>query len=102
MAVESQKTTGFPRKTLIMDDHPVVRRGLSASLAKSHDWAVCAEAGGILEALRAGGKGYLMKDGDPDKMMEAIQAAMSGEIALSGRMKEKIHLCLSRKRRISS
>ena len=40
------------KRILIVDDHPLIRRGLSISLAKSAAWAVCIEAEGVQEALK--------------------------------------------------
>lgn len=153
MVTNNSARSGNSRKILIVDDHPVVRRGLSASLAQSLDWQVTGEASGVQDALkairketpdlvlsdleledgsgldliaalkeeypdlpvvilsmhtediyaerviRAGGKGYVMKDEDPDKMMDSIRAALSGEVVLSNRMKDKILLGLSGKTR---
>ncbi len=153
MKINTDARLGNSRKILIVDDHPLVRRGLSASLAQSVDWQVSGEASGVQDALqairneppdlvlsdleledgsgldliailkeeypdlpvvilsmhtedvyaerviRAGGKGYVMKDADPDKMMDSIRAALSGEVVLSNRMKDKILLGLSGKNR---
>lgn len=38
------------RRILIVDDHPVVRAGLGATLSRQPDLAVCAEAGSLSEA----------------------------------------------------
>lgn len=42
------------RRVLIVDDHPFVRAGLRDMLDRQHDFVVCAEAGNVREALRAG------------------------------------------------
>lgn len=40
--------------------------------------------------LRAGARGYLMKNEAPEKLVAGILAVLAGEVALSERMKEKI------------
>lgn len=120
-------------KVLIVDDHPVVRRGLANVLAGEGDIEVVGQAGNGLEALqlardnkpdvvlidlrmpemdgveairrmraenaasrfiilttydneewvyegiRAGARGYLLKDAEPEELISAVRAVMRGE-----------------------
>lgn len=50
-----------------------------------HDETVYAE-----RALRAGARGYLMKEAGSEKMLEAIRTVLRGEISVSPRMASKI------------
>ena len=52
----SQASTGSPAeraRILIVDDHPIVRQGLKQLIDQQADLVVCAEAGGVREALGA-------------------------------------------------
>ena len=40
-------------KILIVDDHPIVRQGLSQMLSQEHDFEVCGDVGTFEEALGA-------------------------------------------------
>lgn len=125
---------------LIVDDHPIVRRGLAQVIEAEKDLAVCGEAadpdealeiareqqphvavvdiglarGDGLElvrelrthlpavkalvlslhdeavyaerALRAGARGYIMKEAGGDEVVEAIRRVLSGDFYLSERM----------------
>jgi len=53
MTIES-KLKGPTRKfrVLLVDDHPLVRRGLADVIAREPDLETCGEAGDVLEALR--------------------------------------------------
>ena len=42
-----------PNRIIVIDDHPIVRRGLAGTLNAEPDLTVCAEAGNIDEALEA-------------------------------------------------
>lgn len=42
-----------PHRILVVDDHPVVRKGLAMTLAREPDMMVCGEAEGLEEALAA-------------------------------------------------
>lgn len=44
---------GQPHRILVVDDHPVVRKGLAMTLAREPDMMVCGEAEGLEEALAA-------------------------------------------------
>ena len=39
-------------RILLVDDHPIIRRGIRESLSAERDFEVCAEAGDISSALR--------------------------------------------------
>ena len=48
-------SVGHPKRVLIVDDHPVFRKGMAALLADRSDFSVCGEAddgSGALDALR--------------------------------------------------
>lgn len=51
-AVETFVTTNSPARILIVDDHPVVRRGLAQVIADESDLLYCGEAADAGEALR--------------------------------------------------
>lgn len=136
------------KRIYIVDDHSIVRHGLSVLLARASDLTVCGEAGSFEEALtglpaaapdlaviditlkdrsgldlirdlreqlpdlkalvlsmhdeteyaeralRAGARGYVMKENADDVLVEAIRAVLRGEIyvspAASRRMVENI------------
>ncbi len=44
----------------------------------------------VVEALRAGAKGYLLKDSSPDEMVRAIQKVMRGQFYLSAQINEQV------------
>ena len=50
-----------------------------------HDESLYAE-----RVLRAGGRGYIMKQEGPEKMLQAIRQVLSGQIYLSGKMSVRI------------
>ena len=128
------------KRVLIVDDHPVFRRGIAAMIAEQEDLAVCGEAehalsalevmrrlkpelalldismpgtNGIeliklmlaeqprllililsmhdeslyaLRALRAGAKGYVMKQEATEKLLAAIRKILNGGVYVSDRM----------------
>lgn len=132
------------KKILLVDDHPLMRRGQADLLNREPDFAVCGEAGTAREAmkaiatlkpdvvlvdmglpdkdglelikdiqalhpglpvlamsmqdeslyaprvLRAGGRGYVMKQEGPELLVAAIRTVLSGQVALSPRMAAKI------------
>lgn len=131
-------------RILIVDDHPVVRRGLVAMINQEPDMEVCAEAenyhqgldeirnhrpdlaiidltlediGGLElvkqvkavdpemlmlvlsmhdetlyaeRVLRAGARGYIMKQEGTDKLINAIRAVMRGDVYVSERMASRM------------
>jgi DNA-binding NarL/FixJ family response regulator len=129
---------------LLVDDHPLMRRGQADLLNREPDLVVCGEAGTAREAmealaklkpalvlvdmslpdkdglelikdiqalypglpvlamsmqdeslyaprvLRAGGRGYVMKQEGPERLAGAIRTVLNGQVALSPRMSAKI------------
>jgi DNA-binding NarL/FixJ family response regulator len=145
MRRKSDKLETVKRKTiLLVDDHPLMRRGQADLLNREPDLVVCGEAGTAREAmealaklkpalvlvdmslpdkdglelikdiqalypglpvlamsmqdeslyaprvLRAGGRGYVMKQEGPERLAGAIRTVLSGQVALSPRMSAKI------------
>lgn len=142
------KSQAKPRKlksrVLVVDDHPIVRRGLSDLINKEDDLSVCGDAADVhsalksvallkpdvavvdislqdsngLElvktlktrfpklptlvlsmhdeslyaerALRAGAKGYLMKQEAPEMVVQSLRRILSGEIYVSEKMSSKL------------
>jgi DNA-binding NarL/FixJ family response regulator len=132
------------KKILLVDDHPLMRRGQADLLNREPDFAVCGEAGTAREAmesiaklkpdlvlvdmalpdkdglelikdiqaihpglpvlamsmqdeslyaprvLRAGARGYVMKQEGPELLAGAIRTVLSGQVALSPRMSAKM------------
>lgn len=132
------------KRILLVDDHPLMRRGQADLLNREPDLEVCGEAGSAREAmeaiaklkpdlvlvdmglpdkdglellkdiqalhpglpalamsmqdeslyaarvLRAGGRGYVMKQEGPERLATAIRTVLSGQVALSPRMSAKI------------
>jgi DNA-binding NarL/FixJ family response regulator len=131
-------------KLIIVDDHPVMRQGLSQLINQEANLSVTAEASSAEEALtvleqhkpelalvdltlpgksgielikdirsmfpeisvlvismhdeslyaervlRAGGRGYVMKDSGSEKILEAIQTVVTGKIYVSEKISNKI------------
>jgi DNA-binding NarL/FixJ family response regulator len=131
-------------KVLIVDDHPIVRQGISQLIDQEPDFSTCSQAGSAQEtlaqmesnppdillvdisldgisglelikllknrnykapilvlsmhdeslyaerALRAGAKGYVMKQEATEKVLTAIRQVLQGELYLSEHMQEKI------------
>ncbi len=59
--------------------------GVPALILSMHDEEVYSE-----RVLRAGARGYLMKNEHPDRIVEGILTVLKGEIAISEKMKAKI------------
>ncbi|MGH7973376.1 MAG: response regulator transcription factor [Limisphaerales bacterium] len=132
------------RKVLIVDDHPLTRRGMAQLIGQQDDLAVCGEAGDAAQALsavnslmpdlvlvdmtlpgkhglelikdlrvlhpqipvlvvsmhdeslyaeralRAGARGYLMKNEGGDKLIEAVRQVLAGKVFVSPSMSAKI------------
>ena len=147
MATKEQ-ASGRTRKSraLIVDDHPVVRRGLAQLIDREPNLQVCGEAGTVREALqavadldpdvvvvdvvlksgsgielvkdikarrpdlpvlvlsmhdeslfaeralRAGARGYIMKQEATGKLLEAIRRVLKGEVYLSDGMASRMLL----------
>jgi len=129
--------TEHSKKVLIVDDHPLIRQGVTRLVQQEEDLAVCGEAEDSQEALeaiaqtrpdivvlditlkatngielmtvlrkrfpdlpvlilsmhdealyaeralRAGARGYVMKQDSPEKLIEAIRRVLGGEVYLS-------------------
>jgi DNA-binding NarL/FixJ family response regulator len=140
------------KQLLIVDDHPMIRKGLRQLVEDQQDLAVCGEAATAAEAmslietckpdlvladitlpdksglelikdlqalhpglpvlvismhdeslyaervLRAGGRGYIMKEAGGEKMLEAIRRVRSGQFYVSEEMSAKIFEGLSGRR----
>lgn len=56
MAEKGRKASGVRSKIFIVDDHPLVRRGLTEVIDAESHLKVCGEAGGVADALRMVGK----------------------------------------------
>src|SRR2546421_3472521 len=69
---------------LIKDVHALLP-GLAVLVISMHDESLYAE-----RVLRAGGRGYVMKQEGGKKLMEAIRQVLSGQIFVSDKMSAKI------------
>ncbi len=78
---------GLPGKSgleLLKDIH-AFRPGLPVLVISMHDEALYAE-----RVLRAGGRGYIMKQEGPDKILEGITTVLAGRVYLSAKMSADI------------
>jgi DNA-binding NarL/FixJ family response regulator len=69
----------------LIKDIQALHPGLSVLVVSMHDESLYAE-----RVLRAGGRGYIMKQEGGKKMMEAIRTVLSGQIYVSEKMSAKI------------
>jgi len=69
----------------LIKDFQSVRPGLPVLVISMHDESLYAE-----RVLRAGGRGYIMKQEGGKKLMEAIRQVLDGQIYVSERMSVKI------------
>ena len=69
----------------LIKDMQVLHAGLAVLVVSMHDEALYAE-----RVLRAGGRGYIMKQEGGKKMMLAIRTVLSGQIYVSETMSAKI------------
>ncbi|GIU44477.1 response regulator [Shewanella algidipiscicola] len=137
---------GKPYSVLVVDDHPLLRRGICQLIASDADFTLFGEAGSGLDALalvavnepdivlldlnmkgmtgldtlnalrqeeitsriviltvsdakqdvvrliRAGADGYLLKDTEPDLLLEQLKQAMSGQQVLSASVEAHLQL----------
>lgn len=67
-------TSKRPARVLIVDDHPIVREGLSAILSSQPDLTVCGEASNMADAVKLAG------DTAPD--VAIVDIALNGENGL--------------------
>ena len=136
-----QKTNGKKAKIVIVDDHPIVRQGISQLVNQESDLEICCQAGDMdsalgamaackhamaivdislagvsgielikaarvkhpdlpvlvmsmhdeslytERALRAGARGYIMKQEATEKILTAIRQILAGEIYVSDKMR---------------
>lgn len=141
---ETPAVPGQPRRVLLVEDHPIVRQGLTELIEQEPDLSVCGVAASVPEALqaiaaeqpdialvdlslqdtsgielikdikarqpqlpvlvlsmhdetlyaeralRAGARGYIMKEEATERVMTAIRKVLSGEIYLSERMSARL------------
>ncbi|MGA2749943.1 MAG: response regulator transcription factor [Verrucomicrobiota bacterium] len=69
----------------LIKDIQAMHRGLSVLIISMHDESLYAE-----RVLRAGGRGYIMKQEGGKKLMEAIRQVLNGQIYVSEKMSAKI------------
>jgi DNA-binding NarL/FixJ family response regulator len=69
----------------LIKDLQAMHSGLPVLVVSMHDESLYAE-----RVLRAGGRGYIMKQEGGKKLMEAIRQVLSGQIYVSERMSAKI------------
>ena len=138
------KTTSGKARILLVDDHPVLRRGVAELINGEAIYEVCGEVGTLAEAyaavsklkpemviidisldgnngvelmkeltyrwpslpllaysmhdeqiyaeraLRAGAKGYVMKQHPPEALLEAIKSVLRGKVYLSPQMSDRL------------
>lgn len=141
---ETPAVPAQPRRVLLVEDHPIVRQGLTELIEQEPDLSVCGVAASVPEALqaiaaeqpdialvdlslqdtsgielikdikarqpqlpvlvlsmhdetlyaeralRAGARGYIMKEEATERVMTAIRKVLSGEIYLSERMSARL------------
>ncbi|HZV35857.1 MAG TPA: response regulator transcription factor [Verrucomicrobiae bacterium] len=143
-ALAAGPAAGVRRKIILVDDHPMMRAGMSQLINKQEDLEICAEAGDPAEAfeklsttkpdliltditmpgrsgiefikdllamqadlrilvvsmhdenlyaervLRAGARGYIMKESGGENLLLAIRQVLSGQVYVSSTMSAKI------------
>ena len=87
MNTRTDKTTAPKRRVLIVDDHPIVRRGLCDVIASQPDLEVCGEAADVPEAI------HQVESSHPDVVV--IDLALKGSHGI-----ELIELIKARDERI--
>jgi len=80
---ECNNMTAEKKKILIVDDHPLVRKGLEQIINTQEDLAVCGEAGTLLEALEA------VETLRPDLAIVDLSLGDSSGIDLIGALQER-------------
>jgi DNA-binding NarL/FixJ family response regulator len=81
----------------LIKDIQVLHPGIAVLVVSMHDESLYAE-----RVLRAGGRGYIMKQEGGRKMMQAIRTVLSGQIYVSEKMSAKILEIFSGRRSESS
>jgi DNA-binding NarL/FixJ family response regulator len=86
---------GLPGKSglELIKDLRAMRPEMAVLVISMHDETLYAE-----RVLRAGGRGYIMKQEGPEKMLQAIRQVLDGQIYLSGKMSARILDALSDRR----
>lgn len=100
-AIESSKPDlvladiGLPGKSglELVKDIRAVCPDLAVLVISMHDETLYAE-----RVLRAGGRGFIMKQAGPEKILQAIRHVLDGQISLSGKMSARILDSLSDRR----
>jgi DNA-binding NarL/FixJ family response regulator len=69
----------------LIKDLRAVDPHMAVLVISMHDETLYAE-----RVLRAGGRGYIMKQEGPEKMLQAIRQVLEGKIHLSGKMSARI------------
>src|SRR5260221_492971 len=108
-----KKNNPSKKRIVIVDDHPMMREGLAQLIEHEPDLTVSSQADTAAQALqvitlealvvsmhdealyaervlRAGGRGYIMKQEGGKKLMQAIRQVLSGRIYVSEKMSAKI------------
>lgn len=100
-----------PVTVVVAEDQLLVRRGIVELLEPEADVAVVGEARDGVDAvilttfdddeyvfggLRAGAKGYLLKDASPEELVAAIKQASRGETILGGPIASRLVAALTR------
>jgi DNA-binding NarL/FixJ family response regulator len=81
----------------LIKDVRAMQPSLAVLVISMHDESLYAE-----RVLRAGGRGYIMKQAGPDKMLQAIRLVIEGQIYLSEKMSVRILDAFSGKSQKSS
>lgn len=97
-AIESSKPDlvladiGLPGKSglELVKDLRAARPEMAVLVISMHDETLYAE-----RVLRAGGRGYVMKQAGPEKILQAIRQVLDGQISVSGKMSARILDALS-------
>jgi DNA-binding NarL/FixJ family response regulator len=86
---------GLPGKNglELVKDIRAIHPELAVLVISMHDETLYAE-----RVLRAGGRGYIMKQEGPEKILQAIRQVLSGQISLSGKISARILDSLSDRR----
>jgi DNA-binding NarL/FixJ family response regulator len=86
---------GLPGKSglELIKDILAVRPDTAVLVISMHDESLYAE-----RVLRAGGRGYIMKQEGPDKIIQAIRHVLSGQISVSAKMSVRLLDALSGRR----
>ena len=72
-----------PRSVLIVDDHPIVRQGLSQLINAEHDLMVCGDAATVDEAMKS------LDSADPDVVIIDLSLADSDGLELIKQIRNK-------------